>query len=208
MWIMYGATAYQYNLFTMVSILFTIGIPFIFIALDSLYKADIEYSSLPVKRSTIVYARYVSSSLSVIAGLILTIIIGFVFKQFFTAADKGFELLMTIRGLISFILIVTLPISYLLPFIFKFGFGKGLWVASSISMMIVILILIVKSISSFLKGYQLFNEAFFSKLLNEILEIIKILGKTGVLAVIFFIIGTLVLISIKLSVRFYSKRDL
>jgi len=148
------------------------------IALDEKYKLENLYCSLPLKRTAIVYAKYLSTLFIILAGIILGFLTGLFFPgQLLTPGVSFFVLFFFF-----------LFFSVLLPINYKFGFqlegepGKialvFLFIASAIA---VVTFIIVHFNINILK--------------------IKIIYLSLFLAICVFV-------SLELSLVFYKKRDL
>ena len=199
------------GVFTFITIALCIASSFIFIGIDTASNADMIYASLPIKRSTIVYARYFSSMLQVIVSFALIILTCLSSIYIFNKTDPAFELLLSLRGITSMITFLLLILSFILPFVFKFAFGKGISAALITQICFVISVPVFKFLIKALNGIWEFDIAFFSKLLDDILKwIISLPRVLGVYAylLIFTIVSMMIFISIILSVRFYNRRDL
>jgi len=179
-WVMYAMMAFLYDMMVPLAMLFAIGLPFTFVLVDTIFKADVHYASLPLKRSGIVYARYFSSLIMVIIALVLTVITGIVLQNVFSKADKGFEIMLNFWGIVGFLSFVFISLSYLLPFIFRFGFARGVGIASSTVIVAALLVTGFKLLIPVIQGDTVFITSFFKNILNELLGLIELLGNRGI----------------------------
>lgn len=196
------------GVFTFITIGLCIASSFIFTGIDTASNADMIYASLPIKRSTIVYARYSSSMLITTTSFMLVILTCLSSVYIFNKADPAFELLLSLRGIISMITFLLLILSFILPFVFKFAFGKGITAALITQICFVISVPVFKFLMKALYGIWEFDITFFTKLLDDILKWIIELQAVYAYLLIFTIVSIIIFISIILSVRFYNRRDL
>jgi hypothetical protein len=103
------------------------GFPFIIVSLiivfqvllvDDRYRTEALYVSLPVKRSTIVYARYFSAFLVIAVMTVLTFIAGVLVHTYFPQEFKG---IIPIKSLVAPHLAVLILIALIYPVFFRFG---------------------------------------------------------------------------------------
>lgn len=147
------------------------------IALDEKYKLEYLYCSLPLKRTTIVYAKYLSTLLIILAGIILSFLAGLLFpKQLLTPGVSFFVLFF-----------FSLFFSVILPFSYKFG----IQLEGDPGKLALVFLFIVSAIAVVTFIIVYFNINIFK---------IKIIYLSLFLAAFVFV-------SVKLSVVFYNKRD-
>ena len=147
------------------------------IALDEKYKLENLYCSLPLKRATVVYAKYLSTLFIILAGIILSFLAGLFFP----------EQLMTPGTAFFVLFFFALFFSVLLPFSYKFGLqleGEP----GKIALVFLFIVSAIAVVTFFIVYFKI-----------NILKI-KIIYLCLFLA--FFVFA-----SLKLSVIFYSKRD-
>jgi len=102
---------------------------------------------------------------------------------------------------------ILFTLSYLLPFVFRFGVSKGVNIAVVVPICITILFPILKFIVNAFEGIFMFDFAFLEKLLSSITNWILSLHSTNVYLLLFLVLAILIYISMKLSVWFSSKID-
>lgn len=207
-WAVHGLAAFGLNRYIPAGILLSIAMPSIFVVLEAFYKSDTLHCSLPVRRSTVVHARYFSSFIMVTVGLILTLIFGAVFHNLLPKAGEDFQTLMTLQGILGFLLLVVLFLSFLLPFIFRFELFKGLVVAVSTVIIIVAILWGVECLISIKQGYEILKVPAFKGVIGIIRGWLNVLGTAIVNILMVCLMAVTVLISVKLSARFYTRRDL
>jgi len=207
-WIMYAMTAFLYNLMVPLAMVFAVGLSLVFPFLDSSFKAEVHIASLPLKRSDIVYARYLSSLIMVSMALIVTVITGKLLEAVLPFPGKGFEIILTFQGIAAFLSVVIMALSYLLPFIFRFGCGKGIGFAFVLITSVVIVITGYKLLIPFIHGETILISSFFQNILTQLQNMTIFSWRRGIQIFLIFISVFIAFISVKLSVKFYSKRDL
>ncbi len=196
------------GIFTFIVIALCVGASFIFIAIDTSFKTEMTYASLPLKRSTIVFARYVSSIIITLTGFCLVILSCLTIVYLFYQNDPAFKIFLSSRGIISMISFLLIILAVILPFLFKFGPGKGVIAALIVQIGIVLLLPLSEFIINALNDIWNFDIAFFYKLLQEILIWMTALPAIYAYLFVCSIVVSLNAISIALSVRFYDRRDL
>ena len=148
------------------------------IALDEKYKLENLFCSLPLKRSTIVYAKYLSTLFIILAGIILSFLAGLFFP----------EKIMTLKVSFFIVFFFFLFFSVLLPINYKFGLqlegepGKAA--------LVLLFILVLIAVTAFLLSH--FN-----------INILKI----KIIYLSLFLV-MIVVSSLELSLVLYKKRDL
>lgn len=208
MWILQGLMFYPFNLFVMVGAVFSSLLPLTFFALDAKYEADLQCCSLPVTRSMVVYARYLGSLFLVVIGVAVTVLLGMVFSSIISRGGADLVLLMSVRGVLGLLLTVVVFLSLFYPFVFRSGLQKGFLQFAVASVLLVVVLLGLDYLISVRHGYDLFSRTPFTGLAEVVGGWIMGLGTfvRRLLAGLFMlvVVGT----SLRLSVRFYRKRDL
>jgi ABC-type transport system involved in multi-copper enzyme maturation permease subunit len=196
------------GIFTFITMLMCIASAFIFMAVDSSPNTDMIFASLPVKRSTIVAARYLTSYTLMLSCYLIIVLTCFSAVYLFNKSDQAFNILLSLRGLASMSLFLIFILSFILPFVFKYGSGKGFTTALITQIVLVIFIPIAKFVLNVLNGIFEFDIALFSRLLNSTLRWLIALPAYQAYILITLFIILIITISLKLSIRFYYKRDL
>ncbi len=196
------------GIFTFIIVALCIGASFIFIAIDTSFGTDMTYASLPVKRSTIVVARYVSSIIITLSGFCLVILVCLSLVHIFNLWDPAFRIILSSRGITSMISFLLVILTIMLPFVFKFGSGKGVIAALIIQIGIVLLVPLFEFIINALNDIWNFDIAYFYNLLHNILSWMMTLPAIYAYLFALSVVVILYVISIILSVRFYNRRDL
>lgn len=204
----FGFTAHYFNLMLPLAVLIALALSLIFIVIDNLFNAEVHFCSLPVERKKIVYQRYLMSGIMTFAGLILTMIITHIYTSIFRKIPGRIELIYTYKGIFAYFFIVILIKSYILPFIFRYGFKKGLGLGGLVNMLFFFIVIILRIMASLIEGIKVFTLKYLTMLVKEIIKIAEFFGTTGSQILLVFITACIVFLSLTLSVRLYKKREL
>lgn len=180
---------------------------FVFIGVDSAGQADVLCASLPIHRSTIVFARYVSSFMLTMGSYLLVILTCFISIHIFHLSDPAFDLILSTRGMTGMVSFMFLILSFIMPFVFKFG-GSGINKALIVQIAIIVFIQLVKFLINLANGIWNFDIGFLKKLFNSILKWMIGLRAINAYLILFGFVCMVIYLSIVLSVRFYNRRDL
>lgn len=193
---------------TFIVMILCVASSFIFLGVDSAFNTEMIYASLPIKRSKIVLSRYTSSFMVTVGSFGLALLSCFSMVYIFNATDPAFQIILSFRGIVGMISILFISLSFIFPFIFKFGPGKGLTAAVIAQIILMVAVPVIRFALNALQGILDFDFAFFNRLLHS--AITWIIGLTATQAYLLFIgiIGAVILTSIGLSVRFYNRMDL
>lgn len=189
-------------------IVICVGSSFIFIGIDAAFNADTIYASLPVKKSTIIYARYFTSFIMILFSFTLIAFTSLVSLHLFHKTDPLLMLFLSIRGIIGTILFLLFILIFYLPFIFKFGPGKGMSVALIAQIGLVLIVPVGKFTLKALQGVLAFDLVFFTGLFDAIRKWVMGLSTNGIYLFIFTLLLVLTLISMGLSTRLYKKKEI
>ena len=180
----------------------------LFFALDSARGVEAVFASLPVKRSTIVCARYCSVYLITVSAFFVVLLTCFAAVYLFGAADPAFGLLLSVRGVWSMIFSLLLVLSFIQPFIFRYGFEKGSIAVLFTLVGMAVTVLVIDSVLKALNGIVEFDPGFFNSMIMAALTGIKSLKSTPAYLAMIAALVVLTGFSSALSVRFYRLRDL
>jgi ABC-2 type transport system permease protein len=173
---------------TVVTYILTIGAS----TIDDRNKSEILLNSLPIKRRTIVLAKYLSALIFATCAIVVYSIIYFIVGIFqipFNVISFSFE------GLVGSYVAIALLCSINLPIIFKFGYIK-----SRVATMILYFLLFFGTISV---GNKLTSKSW----LNNALYVLNDMSGLEVSIWIILISIVMLSISIKISISFYNKRE-
>lgn len=206
------------DIYLMMPIGFAILINMIPLGNDIRDGKDLLYASLPVKRQKIVLARYLSSFILTILAFIWLLLLGLVFERYLPGLKGSISGQLSADSIIIMFLLITLIICIYLPLVYKFGFGAvitggiavtaaviaGFWAVASF---------LISSNSGMLglEGQQsinVFNIMINNNLFRFLSQIINNFGRAVSLIVIFLIIAAAIVISISISIRIFSRKEL
>jgi hypothetical protein len=214
-YLLYGTLPYRVNPFSVVlAIAFLLGLNVAPLFFEDIYKTEGFFSCLPVKRSRLVLSRYGLAAILVAAGGGLVFSYGKILDLLFgtvNPAERG-SFLLSPQGFLGFLGTTVFLLSLFFPLFFRLGLGRGL-IGFSILLSGVIIALdgmgmVLAAINR--SGEPQIREYFQKPWLGlvRLLEAIK--ESTGfplfVLLVLVFLAGT-TLVSLRLSIRFYEKRE-
>lgn len=196
------------GVFTFLVMVLCIASSFIFFGVDNVYKAEMIYASLPIKRAKIVIARYLSSFILTTGSFSLAVLSCFSMVYIFNETDPAFKIILSFRGIIAMLSFLFMILSFIFPFIFKFGPGKGITAALITQIGLMIAVPVIKFVLKALQGILAFDFAFFNRMLHAVIKWIVGLSAFQAYALIFGIVALVIFVSIGLSVRFYNRMDL
>jgi ABC-2 type transport system permease protein len=179
-----------------------VGLLLVTLFVEDRYRTEALYCSLPLKRSTIVQARYLLSGLVLAAGTILMFAYGYFVNSVLkmNLRKMNLEALRTLEGMLGFLFTGVVLVSFFFPLFFRFGLAKGTVVFT------VILIGFIISMGALFSGKEF--------LIDPGAGILRTLGRIKhYLTPPLFLLLTLALaagiifLSVRLSTRFYDQRD-
>jgi ABC-type transport system involved in multi-copper enzyme maturation permease subunit len=202
------------TLFIFVSMLFSLFLALGAVIIEEKTQGDTLLCSFPVKRIDIVYARYLTAGLGAGLGMFVTFAVGFVLDIMFAKTHADFNPTMTFAGFLGFFLLLATSVALFFPFYFKYGFFKGGLIFLSVSLLFSILtgavfnlawLMARKSAST---GLGAFFKDPYKTMVHGIGSIAKAVGPLFLLQAVLILIAGLVWLSILISVRMYSGRDI
>ncbi|MFC1726593.1 ABC-2 transporter permease [candidate division KSB1 bacterium] len=196
------------GVFSVLTFTLCIAYSFVYIGIDTANNADMIYAGLPVKKSTIVYARYFTSMFQASANLGLVYLTCFITISILNKSDPIFDTLLNVRTIISMNIFLLLILSIILPFVFKSGIGSGLTAALVTLICIILCGPALKFVYHAINGIWDFDIAYFNRLVNNFLRWIIGLQAVYVYLIIFSSVFIIIFASMRLSVRLYKRRDL
>ncbi len=207
-WILYSFAMTRFGLYINGSLIFTMILPVIFILVDTAHNTEILNCSLPVKRRTIVRARYSSSCIMILAGFLITLILGAGVENMMEIEMQIASDLLSIQGIALFILIAMSATAILLPFYYKYGLRTGFPVFLGFAAAVLIILSGIEYIISIIRGYEMFMMPIFSGIITFVAEFSSEIGTIPFRILSLVVIVSIVLLSMKLSEKYYDKRDL
>jgi len=151
--------------------------------------------SLPVKPSTIVIARYLSSCLIMITGIILFSLLAVTLDALISDAATDFEKLKNFGDIFIYIFVCALLNSFAFPIIFRYGMAMGGLISLAIGAFFFLAVPIV------------FPDSVFNGI-ETMIKISHYAASPGFYLLLSSIIIVLMGISALLSIKLYMKKDL
>ena len=166
------------------------------------------YASLPVKRSTIVRARYGSAYLMTLIGFIIVLLACLGCIHILRKNDPAFSLYLSLRGSTALLSFLWLILSFMLPFTMRWGGSKGMTAALVTQISVFVILPVIKFLLSALSGMLEFDIGLFIRVLQVVLRWFIDLKAIYAYLLVLAIHLLVILFSMVLSVRFYDRRDL
>jgi ABC-type transport system involved in multi-copper enzyme maturation permease subunit len=164
-------------------------------------ETDRMLNSLPVRRATVVFSRYLSSVLACIVAGVAWVSTGRILAPLLDALVEGSRatpgMWTTFEGVLTFFLMACLMVSLFLPLYFRFGLGRGAMAFVGLSFGLLVL-------ASFPSGLILPAAA----LETLVVTLTTRVGPGWVLFLILGGMGAALALSGRLSVRWFERRDL
>lgn len=189
------------GVYMIVVLMSCMSLSLLFIKVDDVFNANQIYASLPVHRSAIVIARYITSIFLIILGLLVAIL-AFSPAQYFQQSfnDPVLQYIYQPEIWIALFVALIILVSFTFPFYFRFGLGRG------------IVALIIFQFSVLILGYAAYQldpfNLFITNGMNHLVAFISnqtdlLLLMEGLILTLLFLTG-----SIWLSCTFYNHLDL
>ncbi len=214
--ILYSTFPLQQNLALMLGAQVLISVcVFITLFLEDRCKAEMLYASLPLKRSTMVLARYALAGFLTMGGGLFVFGYGYflssVVKLPFVRLDL--KSLFTVEAVAGFIVFTAFIAALYYPFYFRSGLGRGSFVFAAVFLGLSAIFTGLERAAAHL--FHLTRPLLTEEFLKDPgLGIVRALGglKDSLGLPLFvgsalILIAGMLLISIRLSVRFYEQRD-
>jgi len=196
------------GIFTLLILGICIASAFIFIGIDETVQADRIYASLPITRSTLVHARYVSAFLMTVISFTLILLTCLGCINLFHKTDPVFSLFLSWRGITAMLSFLWLILSFMFPFIMKMGGSKGMTAVIVTQVSLVIAGPVIKFFFKIMSGILEFDIGMFMRFLQNLLSWFVGLKAVYAYFLVLAMLSVVILGSIMISVRFYQKRDL
>jgi hypothetical protein len=184
-------------------------------ALEDRNKTEALYISLPLKRATVVKARYLLAGvLTILGGVVIFSLIGPInafLKTRYPKIDIGN--LMTVESGAGFLVAVTFACILYLPLYFGLGFGRGSGVFSFAFLGLGLALAGIERLAVRWLGWRslLFTPESLKDPGRGILQTLgrarEALGTSLFIVMIVIILGALGFISLRLSIRLYERRE-
>ncbi len=201
--VLYGAfPIFQISAVIAVGLGLVVGMLLVTLFIEDRYRTETLYCSLPLKRSTIVRARYLLSGFMVVASAIFLLSYGFLVNSVLKMKLRQINLdaLLTLEGILGFVFMAGLLISVFFPLFFRFGLAKGTVI------FMIILIVVTISASAFYSGKIFLNDP--GARILRIFSNIKGSLTPPLFLLLTLALGTgIVFLSVRISIRSYNQRD-
>lgn len=207
LWVVQWITVLRLENLMTVSTFATMVLPLLIFGTDTSANGDILTCSLPVRRASVVKARYLVSAMLLLTGLGVTWILATVTRAVAPelAASKGIE--MTRGGVLGFVTVVAVMLGLLYPFLFRSGFRRGI-IQSSIAIAGLFAALTgVEYLVSLRRGYEMFRVTPFSGIATGVLSALEPIGSPGLVVLASALVVAWIAGSMALSVRLFARRE-
>jgi len=188
---------------------------FVTLFLEDRYKTEAFYASLPLKRSSIVLARYVLTGLLSLAGVVFVFFYAYLLTSVVKLRWIAIDLrsLLSLEGITGFALFIAFLAALYLPFYFRHGLGRGSFIFAAVLLGLVVVLTGIERLAA--KVFHLTGPLFTADFLKDAgLGIIRAIGtirdSLGLplfIGAAFILLAGMLVISIRLSIRFYEKRE-
>ena len=183
--------------------------------LEDRYKTEVFYASLPLKRSTIAPSRYILVGFLAVASGTWT----FAYGYFLTSVVKlrfikiDFESLFSVEGIAGYLFFAAFLAALFFPFYFKHGLGRGSFIFGTVCLALGSILIGLERLAA--NVFHLIRPLLTSEFLKDPgFGILRALGSIKALwgvplfiGALFVLIAGMLLVSIRLSIRFYEKRE-
>jgi len=188
---------------------------FVTLFLEDRFKTEVFYASLPIRRSSIVLARYVLTAFLSLACLVFVFFYGYllisVVKLRWIAIDLGS--LLSLDGLTGYVVFITFLAALYFPFYFRHGLARGSFIFAAVLLGLVIVLAGAERLTT--NVLHLTETLFVPEFLKDPgLGIIRTIGTVrdslGLPLFVgagFLLMAGMLVISVRLSVRFYERRE-
>jgi hypothetical protein len=203
-------------LYVLGNILLTYLLTLVLPIIEDRYGLDPFFNSLPLNRAQVVKARYLSMALLVVAELILFVAVASGFGRLFQIPGMMIATLIAPAGLLAYLLPLILLELLFLPLYFRYGLGKSIWALLASLFALAVLLAGALRVVVGLTGQPL-SEIFpvdpeilavpYKPLLPLTGRLQAALGTAGLTVVGFLALTGLAWLSLRLSIRFYKRRE-
>lgn len=196
------------GIFILILVALCAGSGFIFFFADGDCNGEMLFASLPIKRSKIVIARYISSFLLAAVGFGLALGIMLIADIVFNVDDPVLNVMLSGRGILGLISAIMIVVSYGLPFLYKYKNGNLILKAALFPVVIALLIQLINLIVAAIKGIWKIDLEYLTHIVNNIRD--WILGQSLTYPYLSILIPLILIItlSVCLAIRFFQKREI
>jgi len=181
------------------------------VLIEDLFRTEAYFSSLPLRRSTIVQARYLLAGLLMLGGGIIVFAYGRLVNSmtWLRAVKLNLGVIMTLEGVMGYVLAMAILVGLYFPFYFRFGLVRG---SLGFAIAVAGLGFALSAVLALLNENPFKSDDF---LKDPGIGIVRAIGqvKDGLGPPLFIAVGLVLAawflwVSLRLSIRFYEKRDL
>jgi len=175
---------------------------------EALHNGEQLFASLPLTRTRLVLARYLSSLL--LAGLAWFAGIGTMFAavRIFDVHDPVLDILISSRGAVGLFSVIVILISYGLPFYYRYRHRNPILKAAMTPIIFFVVTELINQAASFQQGIWKFHLEYITSILNGIKGWIFGTGYSHPLMILGCTVCVAVILSLTASIRFFKKRDI
>jgi len=213
-YLLYAAIFFKVaGVYLLVNMAFTLFLSVGVILIDDRYDADLYLLSLPGKRDMLVRARYLSSILVTLAGLLTCLLYGLLLDLIIEKEKMNFDPVASLEGMVAFLVVLLLFLSIFYPLYFRLGPWRALAAMSTLLIILFASVSVILYLGGWVAGKAGFTvPAYFFKdpAMALVVWIARGMEKLGVplfLAITGLCTLAVVWISIHVSVRLYEKRE-
>lgn len=195
--------------------LFVVIILFVLMNTDEKHDTETLICSLPVKRSTIVYSRYLSALVTVLTGIGLTLLLTLLVKGLWPRGLPLPETAWNYKNWVFFLFPVVLFVATCFPCYFKFGYGRGVIFGSLSAAAAALLFAGLLYVAAAFKSgtpaalpSPLGLKKYFIFITGALGRSLAVFGEQDFFIFLSLSLTVIVIISMQLSTAFYKRRDL
>ena len=206
LYLLQAGTFYRWSgeAFLYVTIAITTALAVTGAIIDDVFGADALFCSLPLSRSTIVAARYLWGLISLAVGLVLCVGYGRLLGALIGAPASGFAGPPDVAAALTVALLTAALLCVWYPFYFRWGLGKGtlLFLAAVLALgaLVSTTVLALRALGASLPGRA-------GSPVSMVRAAVIRVGAAPATAIAVGILGSAAYLSLRLSTRFYERRD-
>jgi len=207
LWIVQWITVLRLENLMTVAAFATMVLPILIFGTDTTANGEVLTCSLPVRRASIVRARFVVAALLTLFGLGIAWLLVQAMQAFAPAlaVEKGVEF--TLGGALGFVAVVAAMLGLLFPFLFHAGFRRGMIHCSVTVAVVLTLLTAAEYVVSVFQGYEMFQVKPFSGLASSLVRMLEPAGPVVRRTLAVALLAGWVLASLALSIRLFRRRE-
>jgi len=214
LWLFFMIAARGFGLQYMVVTLLIAAQP---MSVDEKNRTDVLYCSLPVKKSTIVYSRYLAALFTFVGVVAVCFLVFSIIENLGLPARTVIFPPISVQQFFTVTIFITLFVSGFFPFYFKYGYMKGQLLGATAITLVCAAFMGVLYIVVSLSGKTAILDAVMSNtalpwifrfLIGVFAQAAILLGKLNLQVLIGIMTAVLLFVSVRVSVKFYNNKDL